>query len=144
VTSRPEPARSRRQLLPERSTWTRRDRDGRRPRSSEELDDRQGDQQQHGKEDEDLVERIYTDDVAGWSPTATATSRDDAVAEWRIAATHTGAIELNDEVRLEPTGRRVELRGVLIAEFDGDRIKRFRQYWDEVALLDGLGLMPED
>jgi ketosteroid isomerase-like protein len=118
------------------------------------------------------VERIYTDDVAGWSPTATATSRDDLVAdlrdrkgafsdvdlaldavdevgdkviaEWRIAATHTGAIELNDEVRLEPTGRRVELRGVLIAEFDGDRIKRFRQYWDEVALLDGLGLMPED
>lgn len=122
--------------------------------------------------DEALVERIYTDDVAGWSPTATATSRDDLVAdlrdrkgafsdvdlaldavdevgdkviaEWRIAATHTGAIELNDEVRLEPTGRRVELRGVLIAEFDGDRIKRFRQYWDEVALLDGLGLMPED
>ena len=46
--------------------------------------------------------------------------------------------------RLEPTGRRVELCGLLIAEFDRERIKRFRQYWDEVALLDGLGLMPED
>jgi hypothetical protein len=34
------------------------------------------------------------------------------------------------------------LRGVLIAEFEGDRIRRFRQYWNEVELLDGLGLLP--
>jgi hypothetical protein len=74
--------------------------------------------------DEALVEGVYTDDVTGWSPTATASSRAD--------------------LRLDPTGRRVELRGVLIAEFEGDRIKRFRQYWDEVALLEGLGLLPED
>ena len=73
--------------------------------------------------DEAPVERAYTDDVTGWSPT--------------------GVLDL-DELRLDPTGRRVELRGVLIAEFEGDRIKRFRQYWDEVALLEGLGLLPED
>jgi ketosteroid isomerase-like protein len=116
------------------------------------------------------LEQVYTDDVTGWSPTATATSREDlladlrgrrgvfsdvdlaldavdevgdkVIAEWRLAATHTGPLEL-DELRLDPTGRRVELRGVLIAEFEGERIKRFRQYWDEVALLDGLGLLPE-
>jgi hypothetical protein len=41
-------------------------------------------------------------------------------------------------------GRRGELRGVLIAEFEKDRIKRFRQYWDEVALLEGLGPLPEE
>jgi ketosteroid isomerase-like protein len=121
--------------------------------------------------DEALAERVYTDDVTGWSPTATASSRDDLVAdlrgrkgifsdvdlaldavdevgdkviaEWRVAATHTGALEL-DDLRLDATGRRVEVRGVLIAEFEGDRIKRFRQYWDEVALLEGLGLLPED
>jgi hypothetical protein len=79
--------------------------------------------------DEALVERVYTDDVTGWSPTATASSRADLLADLR--------------------GRKgvfsdVELRGVLIAEFEGDRIKRFRQYWDEVALLEGLGLLPED
>jgi ketosteroid isomerase-like protein len=68
---------------------------------------------------------------------------DKVITEWRVAATHSGALEL-DEFRLDPTGRRVELRGVLIAEFEGDRIKRFRQYWDEVALLEGLGLLPED
>jgi len=33
---------------------------------------------------------------------------------------------------------------VLIAEFEEDRIKRFRQYWDEVALLEGLGPLPEE
>jgi ketosteroid isomerase-like protein len=120
--------------------------------------------------DEARLEQVYTDDVTGWSPTATATSREDlladlrgrkgvfsdvdlaldavdevgdkVIAEWRLAATHTGPLEL-DELRLDPTGRRVELRGVLIAEFGGERIKRFRQYWDEVALLDGLGLLPE-
>ena len=122
--------------------------------------------------DEAVVERVYADDVAGWSPVATVTSRaelaadmygrkgafsdvalaldavdevgDKLITEWRLAATHTGALELDDDFRLEATGRQVELRGVLIAEFDGDRIKRFRHYWDEVALLQGLGLLPED
>ena len=31
---------------------------------------------------------------------------------------------------------------MLIAEFEGDRIRRFRQFWNEVELLDGLGLLP--
>jgi ketosteroid isomerase-like protein len=121
--------------------------------------------------DRALVERVYTDDVVGWSPSATTSSRadllagtrgrervfsdvdlaldavdevgDKVVAEWRLAATHTGVLDV-DDLRVDPTGRRVELRGVLIAEFDGGRIKRFRQYWDEVALLEGLGLLPKD
>jgi len=33
---------------------------------------------------------------------------------------------------------------VFIAEFEGDRIRAFRQYWDEAELLDGLGLLPGD
>ena len=33
-------------------------------------------------------------------------------------------------------GTRVRLQGVTVAELDGDRIRRFRQYWDEVALLE--------
>jgi hypothetical protein len=32
---------------------------------------------------------------------------------------------------------------VVIAEFEGDRIRQFRQYWNEVELLDGLGLLPD-
>jgi ketosteroid isomerase-like protein len=115
------------------------------------------------------VEHVYTDDVTGWSPTATTSSRldllanlhghegvfsdvqlaldavdqvgDKVIAEWRLAGTHSGALQL-DDVRLDPTGDRVELSGVLIAEFEGNRIKRFRLYWDEVELLEELGLLP--
>jgi ketosteroid isomerase-like protein len=121
--------------------------------------------------DQALIDRVYTDDVAGWSPVLEVVSRDDLaadlrgrtaafsdidlaldpvdavgdklIAEWRLAATHTGVLDLDEELQLEPTGRRVELKGVLIAEFEGDRIRRFRQYWNEVDLLDGLGLLPE-
>jgi SnoaL-like protein len=79
--------------------------------------------------DEALAERVYTHDVTGWSPAATASFRadlvadlrgrkgvfsdvdlaldavdevgDKVIAEWRVAATHTGPLEL-DELRLDP------------------------------------------
>jgi ketosteroid isomerase-like protein len=121
--------------------------------------------------DQALIDRVYTEDVTGWSPVLEVTSRDDLaadlrgrkaafsaidltldpvdavgdklIAEWRVAATHSGVLALDEELQLEPTGRRLELRGVCIAEFEGDRIRRFRQYWNEVELIDGLGLLPE-
>ena len=121
--------------------------------------------------DQALIERVYTEDVSGWSPVLDVTSRDDLatdlrgreaafsdldltldpidavgdklIAEWRVAATHSGPLVL-DELELEPTGRRIELRRVFIAELEGDRIRAFRQYWDEAELLDGLGLLPGD
>ena len=34
------------------------------------------------------------------------------------------------------------MHGVTVADFEGDRICAFRQYWDEVALLEQLGLLP--
>ena len=120
--------------------------------------------------DPSLVERAYTEDVTGWSPVMEVASRydlaadlanraaafseidltldpvdavgDKLIAEWRVAATHSGLLTLDEDVALEPTGRRIELRGVVIAEFQGDRIRRFRHYWNEVELLDGLGLLP--
>jgi len=121
--------------------------------------------------DQALIERVYTEDVTGWSPVLDVSSRDDLaadlrgreaafsaidltldpidavgdklIAEWRVAVTHSGPLVL-DELVLEPTGRRIELRGVFIAEFEGDRIRGFRQYWDEAELLEGLGLLPDD
>ena len=118
-----------------------------------------------------LIERVYTADVTGWSPVLDVRSRDDLaadlrgreaafsdidltldpidavgdklIAEWRVAATHSGPLVL-DELVLEPTGRRIDLRGVFIAEFEGERIRSFRQYWDEAELLEGLGLLPDD
>src|SRR4051812_49967949 len=47
---------------------------------------------------------------------------DYAAAEWCVAMTHTGPLVLADGVELEPTGLRVTLHGVTVAEFEDDRI----------------------
>ena len=117
-----------------------------------------------GLKPRDLSE-LFTDDVNGWSPNLYVTSRaeleaefaerDDAlsniviaidtldlvgskaIAEWRLAADHTGPLVLDDE-RIEPTGRRVILAGATFAEFRDDRICAFRNYFDDAALLEQL------
>jgi hypothetical protein len=61
-----------------------------------------------------------------------------------VTLTHSGPLELDDEIVLEPTGIRVTLHGTTIAEFEGERIRSFRQYWDELELLEQLALLPED
>src|SRR5260370_39235935 len=69
---------------------------------------------------------------------------DRACIEWVATVTHSGPLEIDDdEIVIEPTGRRCTLRGVTVAEFEGDRIKEFRQYWDDVAILEQLGLLPD-
>lgn len=37
---------------------------------------------------------------------------------------------------VEPTGTRITLNGVTVAEFRGDRICSIRQYWDELAVFE--------
>lgn len=68
---------------------------------------------------------------------------DQACVEWIASAVHSGPLPLDDlgEAVLEPTGRRLELRGVTVAVFAGDQISAFRHYWDEVSLLAELGLL---
>jgi ketosteroid isomerase-like protein len=119
---------------------------------------------------EPLVD-LYTDDIQGCSPAISVSSLeefaveleehagaftdidvtiapiavigDTAYAEWIVSATHSGPFVLDDEITINATGRRVSVRGVTVAEFRGERIKSFRQYWDEVALLEGLGLLDD-
>jgi hypothetical protein len=115
---------------------------------------------------------LYTDDVQGSSPVLNISSAaelaveledredafsdveielaplevsgDKACVEWVARATHSGALVVDDDLVIEPTGRRFALRGVTVADFEGDRICAFRQYWDEVELLEGLGLIPTE
>ncbi len=54
--------------------------------------------------------------------------------------THSGRITLADERSIEPSGTRVTLHGVTIAEFHGEQICSLRQYWDEFAVLEQLGV----
>jgi SnoaL-like polyketide cyclase len=120
--------------------------------------------------DTDDVASLFTDDVVGWSPILSVSSlaeleaevaeRDDAlsnievsldsidfigdkaIAEWRVSADHTGPLLIDDDLLVEPTGRRIILAGVIIAEFRGNQIRTFRTYFDDAALLEQM-LLPE-
>jgi len=114
--------------------------------------------------DADSMADLVTADVTVWSPNLFVTSRDDllaelerredtfsgieirvqgldqvgdkAIAEWHMAANHTGTLVVDDGLVIEPTGRRLHLSGATVAEFDGDRICAFRSYFDDLALVE--------
>ena len=122
--------------------------------------------------DSNMIGDLYTKDVHAWSPALTVSSAaqlavefedredafsdielemsplpvggDQACVEWIATATHSGPLVVDDDAVIEATGRRITLRGVTVADFDGERIRAFRQYWDEVGLLVELDLLPED
>jgi hypothetical protein len=108
----------------------------------------------------------FTDDVVGWSPHLAVSSlaalqvefaeREDplsnaniaidtidvvpgkVMAEWHIAADHTGPFLIADELLIEPTGRRIMFTGATFAELRGDQICAFRHYFDDTSLLKQL------
>jgi ketosteroid isomerase-like protein len=122
--------------------------------------------------DSEVIGDLYTEDVQAWSPAMTVSSAaelavefedredafsdieldisplpvggDQACVEWIATATHSGPLVVDDDAVIETTGRRFTLRGVTVADFDGNRIRAFRQYWDEVDLLVELDLLPDD
>ena len=113
---------------------------------------------------------LYTEDIKAWTPARSASSSaeliaelerrdgafseieveitpldvggDYACAEWRVTMAHTGDLELRDAV-VAATGLRVAINGVTIAEFEDERICALRQYWDELAVYEQLGLVGE-
>ncbi len=119
--------------------------------------------------DRGAVNELYTDDVKAWAPALSASSaaelaaeferRDDAFSdiqlevapldvagdyacvEWSVTMTHAGPLTLMDGLVVEPTGLAVTINGATVAEFKGDRICSFRQYWDEYSVLEQLGLL---
>jgi len=115
---------------------------------------------------------LFTPDVKAWTPAQSASSAaellgelerrdnafsgieldvtpldvngDYACAEWRVTMTHTGDLALRDGDIVPATGMRVTINGVTVAEFEGDRICALRQYWDELAVYEQLGLVRDD
>jgi ketosteroid isomerase-like protein len=113
------------------------------------------------------LEAVTTDDVRTWTPTQATGSREELIAElgrrdnafsdfdleatpldvggdfacveWSVAMTHTGSLIVGPDTVIEPTGTRVRVHGVTVAEFRDDRICSVRQYWDELTALDQLG-----
>jgi len=122
--------------------------------------------------DRDVLLELLTDDVRAWTPSLSTSSRDElieelegrdesfsdieldvvpldvggdhACAEWSVEMTHTGAIALDEQTTVEPTGIRVSLHGVTVAEFLNERICAVRQYWNEFAVLEQLGVIDGD
>src|SRR4029453_4993615 len=114
--------------------------------------------------DGDSMAALVTVDVTGWSPncssrratscwpswTAARTRSPESrsvsrcstrsatrqIAEWHMAADHTGALAVDDDRVIEPTGRRLPLSGATVAEFDGEHICAFRSYFDDLALIE--------
>jgi len=109
---------------------------------------------------------LFSDDVVGWSPYATVTGLaalaelsalrevafsnvvimfrgldevgNKAFAEWVIEADHTGPLVLDEGAVLDPTGRRVRLAGVTVADFRGGKIRSYRTYFDDLALIEQI------
>ena len=67
-------------------------------------------------------------------------SGDQACVEWVASGVHSGRYESDSPGpgALEPTGRRVRLRAISVAEFEGDQICSLRSYWDDASLLENL------
>jgi predicted ester cyclase len=63
---------------------------------------------------------------------------DDVLVQWRAAGTFTGGPLMG----VDPTGRRIELRGLDWLEVEGDRIVRNTAFADGAALARGMGLLP--
>lgn len=114
----------------------------------------------------DDLSSLLTEDVIGWTPNLTVSSlaeakamfgeRDEMLsnieldvrsvdivgdkvfAEWQVAADHSGPVAIDEDLVVEPTGRRIRLAGVLVAEFRDDRIAAFRAYFDDLALMEQI------
>jgi steroid delta-isomerase-like uncharacterized protein len=67
--------------------------------------------------------------------------RDGVVAqEWTASATHTNTMR-RGELVAEPTGKRIEWRGVDVIPFDDGLVKRKDVYSDSVSILRQVGLL---
>jgi ketosteroid isomerase-like protein len=112
------------------------------------------------------MEQHFTKDVVGSDPTLSVTSREElaveieerngtftdievayssldvsgsqAAVEWVASGVFSGPLELPGGRVLAPTGRRVRVRAITVAEFDGDQICSFRSYWDGLPMLQDL------
>ena len=121
--------------------------------------------------DRQTLQGMLTDDVRAWSPTLATASLDElldeldrrdgafddvelnvtaldvggdhACVEWTVEMTHSGPIVLADGMNIEPSGLRVALHGITVAEFVGDQICSLRQYWDELTVLEQLGALAQ-
>ena len=81
----------------------------------------------------------FTDVEIAFSPLDVAGPK--ACVEWVASAVHAGPLVLDDSraAVIVPSGRRVRMRAVTVAEFEGEQISAFRSYWDDLPALQDIG-----
>ena len=61
--------------------------------------------------------------------------------QWTVSGTHEGTLP---DAGIEATGNRVEFDGVTVFELDDGKVTEAWWYYDMLAFLDQLGLIPEE
>ena len=115
--------------------------------------------------DFEVLPELFTEDVSAWSPAIHVTSAkelaealawheealtevevqidaldvfaDKGAAEFRVTARFSEPFVIDDSV-VEPNGHLLVIGSAVIVDFDGDRISAFRNYFDEMTLLEQM------
>lgn len=74
------------------------------------------------------------------TPTRVLVDGDVATVAWQASGTHTGAAYQG----IARTGKRVEIQGLDVMEFDDGLLRRNTVYYDGLAVARALGLLPPD
>lgn len=59
-------------------------------------------------------------------------------AELRMSATFSGPFVIDNDVMIEPNGQELVLGAAAVADFEGDKIKALRAYFDDASLLEQM------
>ena len=109
---------------------------------------------------------LFTDDATAWSPNVLAVGLAElseilafrqgafsdvniefdsldifgsrGLAEFRVAATFSGSFVVDEAAVIEPNGKQLVLGIAAVADFDGDKIKALRAYFDDASLLEQM------
>ena len=81
---------------------------------------------------------------ASWESLHEHEAGDTAVDEGYFVGTHTGPLTAPTGETIEPTGKRVRIRGCDVATVSGGRVTSHRFYFDQMDFLGQLGLLPEE
>ncbi len=114
----------------------------------------------------EALPELFTEEVSGWSPnmlvasladlTEVVADREDALSdvnvqvdaldvfghkgfvEYRVSAVFSGPFVISDDVVVDPNGREIALGAALVADFAGDKISAFRNYFDDATLMEQM------
>ena len=78
-----------------------------------------------------------------WKVESFVEQGDSFADEWSFVATHTGPLQLRDGTELPPSGKQIALRGMEFVQVRDGKIVVDNLYYDNLAVMTQLGLVPE-